>query len=125
MRTTKLTDNITQLTRLGAVNAYLVREEPRRPGRRSGESSSLTATATTPARSTGCARSSPAGASRASDAVHAIRATLHGFVALEAGGGFGLPEDVDESFERLVAMLVSGLAAAGSDAHAVSTSATG
>jgi glyoxylase-like metal-dependent hydrolase (beta-lactamase superfamily II) len=27
MRTTKLTDNVTQLTRLGAVNAYLVRED--------------------------------------------------------------------------------------------------
>jgi AcrR family transcriptional regulator len=50
-----------------------------------------------------------------SDAIHAIRgarATLHGFVALEAAGGFGMPEDVDESFERLVAMLASGLAAA-------------
>ena len=39
------------------------------------------------------------------DAVHAIRAlraSLHGFVALEAAGGFGMPEDVDESFRRLV-----------------------
>jgi AcrR family transcriptional regulator len=50
-----------------------------------------------------------------SDAIHAIRgmrASLHGFVALEAAGGFGMPEDVDESFDRLVAMLVGGLDAA-------------
>jgi AcrR family transcriptional regulator len=50
-----------------------------------------------------------------SEAIHAIRgvrATLHGFVALEAAGGFGMPEDVDESFDRLVAMLVGGLVAA-------------
>jgi AcrR family transcriptional regulator len=50
-----------------------------------------------------------------SEAIHAIRgvrATLHGFVALEAAGGFGMPEDVDESFDRLVEMLVGGLVAA-------------
>lgn len=43
-----------------------------------------------------------------SDSVHAIRlvrAGLHGFVVLEASGGFGLPESVDESFNRLVAGL--------------------
>lgn len=42
------------------------------------------------------------------DAIHAIRtvrAALHGFVALEAAGGFGLPQDVDASFARLVAAL--------------------
>ena len=40
------------------------------------------------------------------DAVHAARAlrsALHGFVSLEAAGGFGLPESLDESFDRLVA----------------------
>lgn len=39
------------------------------------------------------------------DAIHAIRAVraaLHGFVSLEVGGGFGLPEDVGVSFDRLV-----------------------
>lgn len=36
------------------------------------------------------------------DATRALRATLHGFVALEAGGGFGLPQDVDRSFDRMV-----------------------
>ena len=47
------------------------------------------------------------------DAVHAARAfrsAVHGFVVLEAGGGFGLPVDLDESFERLVATLAAGLA---------------
>ncbi len=39
------------------------------------------------------------------DALHsirALRALLHGFVALESAGGFGLDLDVDESFSRLV-----------------------
>ena len=47
------------------------------------------------------------------DAVHAARAfrsTVHGFVVLEAAGGFGMPVDLDESFERLVATLAGGLA---------------
>jgi AcrR family transcriptional regulator len=47
------------------------------------------------------------------DAVHAARAfrsALHGFVGLEAAGGFGIPVDLDESFERLVATLAGGLA---------------
>ena len=39
------------------------------------------------------------------DATRALRAALHGFVALEAAGGFGLPQDVDRSFDRLVDML--------------------
>jgi AcrR family transcriptional regulator len=36
------------------------------------------------------------------DATRALRAALHGFVVLEAGGGFGLPLDVDRSYARLV-----------------------
>lgn len=36
------------------------------------------------------------------DATRAVRAALHGFLALEAGGGFGMPQDVDRSFDRLV-----------------------
>ena len=46
------------------------------------------------------------------DALHAVRgfrSAVHGFVALEAGGGFGLPLDLDTSFERLVATLTHGL----------------
>lgn len=55
------------------------------------------------------------------DAIHAtriIRAALHGFVSLEAGGGFGLPLDVDETFARLTRLLDQGLAAATPSAHA-------
>jgi AcrR family transcriptional regulator len=43
------------------------------------------------------------------DAIRALRAALHGFVTLEAGGGFGLPADVDRSFDRLIAGLVISL----------------
>jgi AcrR family transcriptional regulator len=46
------------------------------------------------------------------DAIHvtrSLRAALHGFVSLEAAGGFGMPIDVDESFARLVAGLTEGL----------------
>jgi len=50
---------------------------------------------------------------RAIHAVRAFRSAVHGFVAIEAGAGFGMPVDVDESFERLVAMVAAGLAATG------------
>ena len=43
-------------------------------------------------------------------ATRAIRSALHGFVLLEAGAGFGLPLDVDESFAVLVGVLDRGLA---------------
>ena len=43
------------------------------------------------------------------DATRALRSTLHGFVTLEAAGGFGLPVDVDRSFERLVGGLITAL----------------
>jgi AcrR family transcriptional regulator len=39
------------------------------------------------------------------DAIRALRAGLHGFVTLEADHGFGLPVDVNRSFDRLVAGL--------------------
>ena len=41
--------------------------------------------------------------------VRVIRSALHGFVAIEAAGGFGLPLDIDESFDLLLATLVAGL----------------
>jgi AcrR family transcriptional regulator len=47
------------------------------------------------------------------DAIHAtrvVRAALHGFAALEAADGFGLPQGVDDSFAQLVAVLDRGLA---------------
>jgi AcrR family transcriptional regulator len=46
------------------------------------------------------------------DAIHAvrlIRSALHGFVALEAGGGFAMGQSVDETFDRLVELLDAGL----------------
>ena len=46
------------------------------------------------------------------DVVHAartFRSAVHGFVAIEAAGGFGIPVDLDASFERLVATLAAGL----------------
>lgn len=39
------------------------------------------------------------------DATRALRSGLHGFVALETGEGFGMPQDVDRSFRRLVMAL--------------------
>lgn len=46
---------------------------------------------------------------RAVDAVRAVRSAVHGFVVLEASGGFGLPRDLDTSFAFLVEALVVGL----------------
>jgi AcrR family transcriptional regulator len=46
------------------------------------------------------------------DAIHGLRAfrsMVHGFATLEIAGGFGLPQDCDESFRRLVSALVAGL----------------
>jgi len=46
------------------------------------------------------------------DAIHGLRAfrsVVHGFATLEVAGGFGLPQDCDESFRRLVSALVAGL----------------
>lgn len=36
------------------------------------------------------------------DAVRGLRSLLHGFVAIEAAGGFKLPQDLDRSYRRLV-----------------------
>ena len=52
------------------------------------------------------------------DAIRALRAALHGFVALEADHGFGLPVDVNRSFDRLVAGLTSAFARWGEGATA-------
>lgn len=43
------------------------------------------------------------------DAIHAtrgMRAAMHGFVALESAGGFGLPQDVDRSYAQLIDSVV-------------------
>ncbi len=48
---------------------------------------------------------------RVIDAVRAVRASVHGFVMLELGGGFRMREDVDQSFAVLLEMLVAGVTA--------------
>jgi AcrR family transcriptional regulator len=48
------------------------------------------------------------------DQVHAtrvLRAALHGFAVLSTGGGFGRPEDLTVTHQRLVATLLDGLRA--------------
>jgi AcrR family transcriptional regulator len=37
--------------------------------------------------------------------VRLLRAALHGFVSLEMAGGFGMPLNIEESFEHLIAAL--------------------
>jgi AcrR family transcriptional regulator len=39
------------------------------------------------------------------DATRAVRSALHGFIVLENSGGFGLPRDIDRSFDRMVTAL--------------------
>ena len=43
------------------------------------------------------------------DAARGLRSALHGFISLEAAGGFGLPVDIERSFARLVDGLVGWL----------------
>ncbi|MDH5243127.1 MAG: WHG domain-containing protein [Chloroflexota bacterium] len=45
------------------------------------------------------------------DAARALRSALHGFVVLEALGGFGLPRDIDRSFARMIEVLDLGFTA--------------
>lgn len=54
---------------------------------------------------------------RTVDAVRAVRAGVHGFVTLELGGGFRLPQDLDRSFDVLVDLLVAGVAALAAAEH--------
>jgi AcrR family transcriptional regulator len=42
------------------------------------------------------------GGVEAIDATRALRSALHGFVSLEADGGFGMPVDIDRSFARMI-----------------------
>jgi len=51
-------------------------------------------------------------------AVRGLRSLLHGFVALETTGGFGLPLDQDESFRRLVRTYLAGLRTLAEREHA-------
>lgn len=42
-------------------------------------------------------------------AVRTLRSLLHGFVALELVGGFGMPEDIETSFKQMVEIYIQGL----------------
>lgn len=52
------------------------------------------------------------------DGARLLRATLHGFVALETAGGFGMPRDLEVSFDRAVDALDAGLRQIATDAAA-------
>lgn len=41
--------------------------------------------------------------------IRALRATLHGFLDLEANRGFGMPVDIDASFLEAVEMMLAGI----------------
>lgn len=47
--------------------------------------------------------------------IRTVRSALHGFVSLHAGGGFGMPQDVDTSFDRMVDVLVACVAGTAGD----------
>jgi AcrR family transcriptional regulator len=47
--------------------------------------------------------------SAATHAIRRLRATAHGFATLEAGGGFGMDEDIDTSYDQLIDMCVRSL----------------
>jgi AcrR family transcriptional regulator len=52
------------------------------------------------------------------DAIHAVRllrSALHGFVSLESVGGFALPFELEQTYERLIEMVDRGLRADGED----------
>ncbi|HET6533498.1 MAG TPA: TetR/AcrR family transcriptional regulator [Actinoplanes sp.] len=48
-------------------------------------------------------------AAEATHAIRRMRAAAHGFVDLEIGGGFGMPEDIDATYQQLIAMVLGSL----------------
>jgi AcrR family transcriptional regulator len=42
-------------------------------------------------------------------AVRALRSAIHGFTTLEIANGFGIPLDLDQSFRRLIEMVIRGM----------------
>ena len=42
--------------------------------------------------------------------IRALRASVHGFVHLELGGGFGLPDDIDDSFATTIDLVIEAIA---------------
>jgi AcrR family transcriptional regulator len=42
-------------------------------------------------------------------AIRRLRAAIHGFVDLEIGGGFGLPEDIETTYDQVIDMVLRSL----------------
>ena len=53
------------------------------------------------------------------DAIRSLRAAMHGFVTLEAAGGFGLPQSADATYDRLIGLLDTGFASWVAAPHAI------
>lgn len=47
--------------------------------------------------------------SAAIHAIRALRSIAHGFATIEVSGGFGLPEQLDESYDHLIQMFIDSL----------------
>jgi AcrR family transcriptional regulator len=45
----------------------------------------------------------------ATHAIRRMRAVVHGFATIEAGGGYGLPEDIETSFKQTIEMFLQSL----------------
>src|SRR3954468_1351708 len=45
----------------------------------------------------------------ATHAIRRMRAAAHGFADIESGGGFGQPEDIDKTYEGVIAMFLKSL----------------
>jgi len=48
-------------------------------------------------------------ASQATHAIRRLRATVHGFATLEIGGGFGMPEEIETTYDQLIEMVLRSL----------------
>jgi AcrR family transcriptional regulator len=46
---------------------------------------------------------------QATHAIRRLRAAVHGFADIEAGGGFGEPEDIDHTYEGVITMFLRSL----------------
>ena len=42
-------------------------------------------------------------------AIRMIRSLIHGFVSLEAAGGFGIPLDLEQSYDYAITVFIDGL----------------
>lgn len=51
-------------------------------------------------------------------AIRTLRSLAHGFVSLEAAGGFGMPYDLEESYDFAIRLFIAGLARGGMEPKA-------